>query len=267
MAIATLAPPPAGDGAHTSDGPGSDAPAADNDNAPQDTDGNAPDAPRGADPPGNGGNGTTDDSNGAEKSSPAVEEGGAEEENVEKPLPDSKAGNTADTHGSRSPSISSQPTPSAVLGGAHFLSIAESDRICLPGIIPSSATSLSMGAPVVPASWDVPPSFDSAAERHIVGVPATETSLQRGSRMYDGCGGLETPLLFESLSSEDLADLEGLLGHDSLDFLLQLRNYAPTAQERDTEARSSLVQREVASILAHFSTERLAERVYNTCHS
>ncbi|OWY90766.1 hypothetical protein PHMEG_00040956, partial [Phytophthora megakarya] len=92
----------------------------------------------------------------------------------------------------------------------------------------------------------------------IVGVPATETSLQRGSRMYDGCGGLETPLL------EDLADLEGLLDRDSLDFLLQVRNYAPTAQERDTEARSSLVRREVASILAHFSSERLAERVYNT---
>ncbi|OWY95539.1 hypothetical protein PHMEG_00034432 [Phytophthora megakarya] len=121
-----------------------------------------------------------------------------------------------------------------------------------------------MGAPVVPVSWDVPPSFDSAPERHVVGVPATQTSLQRGSRIYDGCGGLETPLLFESLSSEDLADLEGLLYRDSLDFLLQLRNYAPTAQERDTEARSSLVQREVASLLAHFSSERLAERVYNT---
>ncbi|OWZ13112.1 hypothetical protein PHMEG_00013619 [Phytophthora megakarya] len=82
--------------------------------------------------------------------------------------------------------------------------------------------------------------------------------------MYDGCGGLETPLLFESLSSEDLADLEGLLGRDSLDFWLQLRHYAPTAQERDTEARASLVQREIASILAPFSSERLAERVYNT---
>ncbi|OWY98414.1 hypothetical protein PHMEG_00030830 [Phytophthora megakarya] len=106
--------------------------------------------------------------------------------------------------------------------------------------------------------------LDSAAERHVVGVPATDTSLRRGSRIYDGCGGLETPLLFESLSSEDLANLEGLLGRDSLDFLLQLRSYALTAQERTTEARSSLVQREVASILVHFSSERLAERVYNT---
>ncbi|OWZ05215.1 hypothetical protein PHMEG_00022736 [Phytophthora megakarya] len=86
--------------------------------------------------------------------------------------------------------------------------------------------------------------------RLIVGVPAAETSTQRGSRMYDG--------------SEDLADVEGLLDHDALDFLLQIRNYAPTAQERDTEARSSLVQREIASILAHFSSIRLAERVYNT---
>ncbi|OWY96251.1 hypothetical protein PHMEG_00033532 [Phytophthora megakarya] len=82
--------------------------------------------------------------------------------------------------------------------------------------------------------------------------------------MYDGCGGLETPLLFESLRAEDLADLEGLLGRDSLDFLLQQRNYAPTAQERDTEARSSLVQREVASILAHFFSEPLAKRVYHS---
>ncbi|OWY92982.1 hypothetical protein PHMEG_00037781, partial [Phytophthora megakarya] len=59
----------------------------------------------------------------------------------------------------------------------------------------------------------------------IVGVPATETSLERGSKVYDGCGGLEAHLLFESLSSDDLADLVGLLGRDSLDFLLQLQNY------------------------------------------
>ncbi|OWZ08522.1 hypothetical protein PHMEG_00018920 [Phytophthora megakarya] len=238
MAIATLAPPHAGDGAHTSDtsgGLGSDAPAEDGGNTPPDTDGNAPDAPTDVDPPGND---NTGDSNGAGKSSPAVEKDGAEE-----PL------NFVAAHAERV---------------AGWTSIAESDRIGLPGIIPSSATSLSMGTPVVHVSWDVPPSFDSVAERHIVGVPANETSLQRGSRMYDGCGGLETPLLFESLSAEDLADLEGLLGRDSLDFLLQLRNYAPTTQERDTEARSSLVQREVASILAHFSSERLTERVYNT---
>ncbi|OWZ08656.1 hypothetical protein PHMEG_00018762 [Phytophthora megakarya] len=215
MAIATLAPPPVGDGAHTSDasgGPGSDAPATDNRNAPRDTDGNAPDAPAGSDMPGNVDD-DTGGSNDAEKGSPAVEEDGAEEENVGKSLPDGKTGDITSQHGSRSPSISSQPTPSVVLGGAHFLSIAESDRICLPGVIPSSMASLSMGAPVVPVTWDVPPSFDSAAERHIVGVPATETSLQCGSRMCNGCGGgLETPLLFESVSSEDLVYLEGLLG-------------------------------------------------------
>ncbi|OWY93394.1 hypothetical protein PHMEG_00037228 [Phytophthora megakarya] len=41
-------------------------------------------------------------------------------------------------------------------------------------------------------------------------------------------------------------------------------SYAPTAPERDTEARSSLVQREIASLWAHFCSERLAERIYNT---
>ncbi|OWZ14729.1 hypothetical protein PHMEG_00011745 [Phytophthora megakarya] len=151
-----------------------------------------------------------------------------------------------------------------MFGGAHFLYIAEPDRICLPGIIPSSTTSLSMGAPVVTVSWDVPPSFDSATERHIVDIPATETSLQRGPKVYDGCNGLEAPLLFEGLSADDLSDLERLLDRDLLDFLLQLINYAPTAQERDTEVRSTLVQRGISSILTHFSSERLAERIYNT---
>ncbi|OWZ19785.1 hypothetical protein PHMEG_0005906 [Phytophthora megakarya] len=115
----------------------------------------------------------------------------------------------------------------------------ESDRICLLGVIPSPMASVSMGAPVVPVSWDVPPSFDSAAERDIVGIQATETSLQREARVCNGCNGLEVPLLFESLSSEDLTDLEGLLGLNSLD-------------------------REIASILAHFSSGRLVERTYNT---
>ncbi|EGZ18862.1 hypothetical protein PHYSODRAFT_332589 [Phytophthora sojae] len=77
-----------------------------------------------------------------------------------------------------------------------------------------------------------------------------------------GYGGATTLIGFEELSDEDLQGLKEVCGADAGIDVLCPRRSALSAFELDNTLNSIGIRREIASLLRHFNSTRLAERVF-----
>ncbi|KAG6614398.1 uncharacterized protein IUM83_14597 [Phytophthora cinnamomi] len=102
--------------------------------------------------------------------------------------------------------------------------------------------------PELPPHWKLPSPPDPEGHAYLVGVPASISDVRNGAYTMDGYGGTTT------------------LAHytDTSNGVLRARRVALSAYELDGVLNSIGSRREFASILRHFNSSRLAERVFKT---
>uniref|UniRef100_H3H3W4 Uncharacterized protein n=1 Tax=Phytophthora ramorum TaxID=164328 RepID=H3H3W4_PHYRM len=117
-----------------------------------------------------------------------------------------------------------------------------------------------------PARYEVPPEHTSGKQVRLVGVPATENHNDGKTFTQNGYGGLEALMQMNELTIGSLAQLYDFFDEnvDIHDYVLTPRK--KTLSEDDMEHQLSHVglKREIASILAEFGPENLAQRVFGT---
>ncbi|EGZ19818.1 hypothetical protein PHYSODRAFT_327999 [Phytophthora sojae] len=97
---------------------------------------------------------------------------------------------------------------------------------------------------------------------YLVGVPGVVNDIRAGAFAMEGYGGATTLVGFEELSDEDLQGLKEVCGADAGIDVLCPRRSPLSAFELDNTLNSIGIRREMASLLRHFNSTRLAERVF-----
>ncbi|EGZ04487.1 hypothetical protein PHYSODRAFT_262959 [Phytophthora sojae] len=116
--------------------------------------------------------------------------------------------------------------------------------------------------PERPPHWKLPAPPNLKTNAYLVGVPGIVNDIRAGAFAMEGYGGATTLVSFEELSDEDLQGLKEVCGADAGIDVLCPRRSPLSAFELDNTLNSIGIRREMASLLRHFNSTRLAERVF-----
>ncbi|EGZ15984.1 hypothetical protein PHYSODRAFT_505840, partial [Phytophthora sojae] len=116
--------------------------------------------------------------------------------------------------------------------------------------------------PERPPHWKLPAPPNLKTNAYLVGVPGIVNDIRAGAFAMEGYGGATTLVGFEELSDEDLQGLNEVCGADAGIDVLCPRRSPLSAFELDNTLNSIGIRREMASLLRHFNSTRLAERVF-----
>ncbi|EGZ05010.1 hypothetical protein PHYSODRAFT_342736 [Phytophthora sojae] len=116
--------------------------------------------------------------------------------------------------------------------------------------------------PVHPPHWTLPTPPDLKTNAYLVGVPGIVNDIRAGAFAMEGYGGASTLIGFEELSDENLQGLKEVCGANAGIDVLCPRRSPLSAFELDNTLNSIGIRREMASLLRHFNSTRLAERVF-----
>ncbi|EGZ27928.1 hypothetical protein PHYSODRAFT_258254 [Phytophthora sojae] len=116
--------------------------------------------------------------------------------------------------------------------------------------------------PERPSHWKLPTPPDLKTNAYLVGVPGIVNDIRAGAFAMEGYGSASTLIGFEELSDEDLQGLKEVCGSNAGIDVLCPRRSPLSAFELDNTLNSIGIRREMASLLRHFNSTRLAERVF-----
>ncbi|EGZ25712.1 hypothetical protein PHYSODRAFT_326700 [Phytophthora sojae] len=118
--------------------------------------------------------------------------------------------------------------------------------------------------PERPPHWKLPAPPNLKTNAYLVGVPGIVSDIRAGAFAMEGYGGATTLVGFEEPSDEDLQGLKEVCGADAgIDVLCPRRSPLSAFElELDNTLNSIGIRREMASLLRHFNSTRLAERVF-----
>ncbi|OWZ15455.1 hypothetical protein PHMEG_00010896 [Phytophthora megakarya] len=118
---------------------------------------------------------------------------------------------------------------------------------------------------VVPTSFPRSAVHQQSDHTFFVGIPAWSQHLAEDKYTRDGYGGIEVVQCVDGLTAVDLRDLAALVDQDGDVDELTLRSRADRpldVADLKSLIDSTMVRRELASVLAHYSPDRLAQKVF-----
>ncbi|EGZ20564.1 hypothetical protein PHYSODRAFT_259380 [Phytophthora sojae] len=116
--------------------------------------------------------------------------------------------------------------------------------------------------PERPPHWKLPAPPNLKTNAYLVGVSGIVNDIRAVAFAMEGYGDATTLVGIEELSDEDLQGLKEVCGADAGIDILCPRRSPLSAFELDNTLNSIGIRREMASLLRHFNSRRLAERVF-----
>ncbi|POM72583.1 Hypothetical protein PHPALM_10674, partial [Phytophthora palmivora] len=182
---------------------------------------------------------------------------------------------SANSGGSTTRATSRNPDPASsedapgvskpqAFGAPRLLSTEEVDRLFHHGLMTSeSAPVISLGASDAPHNY-IAPNIEPEGRAFLISVPARAEDFQRGRHIANAYGGPCVLVGYETLTDEDLQELERVIPSFDPHETITPRAQTPNVPTLDALASSVEVRRELASLLSHAPHTRLAERVFRT---
>ncbi|EGZ22998.1 hypothetical protein PHYSODRAFT_324264 [Phytophthora sojae] len=136
--------------------------------------------------------------------------------------------------------------------GLIFAGILRQEEVDIPDFV----------LPERPPHWKLPTPPDLKTNAYLVGVPGTVNDIRAGAFAMEDFGGASTLIGFLELSDEDLQGLNEVCGAKAGIDVLCPRRSPLSAFELDNTLNSIGIRREMASLLRHINSTRLAERVF-----
>ncbi|POM66006.1 LOW QUALITY PROTEIN: Hypothetical protein PHPALM_18201 [Phytophthora palmivora] len=167
---------------------------------------------------------------------------------------------------SRNPdSASSKDAPGVfkpqAFGAPRLLSTEEVDRLFRQGLVTSeSAPVISLGDSDAPQNY-IALNIEPERRAFLISVPARAEDFQRGRHIANAYGGPCVLVGYETLTDEDLQELERVIPSFDPHETITPRAQTPNVPTLDALASSVEVRRELASLLSHPINRRLRERV------
>ncbi|KAK1947616.1 hypothetical protein P3T76_001626 [Phytophthora citrophthora] len=149
-------------------------------------------------------------------------------------------------------------------GAPRLLSTEEVDRLFHQGLVTTTGDPVTaLGDSDIPQNY-IAPHIEPEGHAFLVSAPARAEDFRRGRHVANAYGGPCVLVGYETLTDDDLRELERVIPSFDPDEVVTPRAQTPHVRTLETLVSSVEARRELASLLSHVPPTRLAEKVFRT---